>query len=257
MATIGIFDSGSGGLSVLKEILRILPGENYIYYSDNAFCPYGGRSNEYIIDRSTIIVKELLSKGAQAIVVACNTATGAAIKTLRSDWPEIPFIGMEPAVKPAVAISKTKVVGVLATESTLHSPKYIETKRRYSEGVKIVEHCGKGFVELVEKGQTSGPNAEMIVKESLKPLLAQGADTIVLGCTHYPFLLPVLQKIAGNNVLFIDPAPAVAKHLREVLSQKGISLDKKEKPRIEIESSGSSETARRLLNDILLSLNLS
>ncbi len=257
MATIGIFDSGSGGLSVLKEILRILPGENYIYYSDNAFCPYGGRSNDYIIGRSTAITKELLSKGAQVIVVACNTATAAAIKTLRTDWPEIPFIGMEPAVKPAVAISKTKIVGVLATESTLHSQKYLDAKQRYSKDVKIVEHCGKGFVELVEKGQLCNHEVEMIIKESLDPLIEQGADTIVLGCTHYPFLLPVLQKIAGSNVLFIDPAPAVAKHLKEVLSQKGISLNKKEKPQIKIESSGSSETARRLLNDILLSLNLS
>ena len=256
MACIGIFDSGSGGLSVLKEILKVLPSEKYIYFSDDAYCPYGGRSREYIIDRSLKIVKALVDKGAQAIVVACNTATGAAIQILRENWPDMPIIGMEPAIKPAVALSKKAVVGVLATESTLHAEKYIRTREKYSSGVKVVERCGKGFVELVESGCTQGELAERVVRESLQPLLDAGADTIVLGCTHYPFLLPIMRKIAGDKVCFIDPAPAVTKRLLSVIEEEGIELSGNARPHIEIKSSGSDVTARRLLNEILLSLDL-
>ena len=256
MACIGIFDSGSGGLSVLKEILRVLPGEHFIYYSDEGHCPYGNKSTEYILERSKSIAKELIEDGAQVIVIACNTATAASIKTLRQDWPEIPFIGMEPAVKPAAALSESGVVGVLATESTLHAEKYIRTREKYSSGVKVVERCGKGFVELVESGCTQGELAERVVRESLQPLLDAGADTIVLGCTHYPFLLPIMQKIAGDKVCFIDPAPAVSKRLLSVIEEEGIELSGNVRPHIEIKSSGSDVTARRLLNEILLSLDL-
>ena len=251
MACIGIFDSGSGGLSVLKEILRVLPGEHFIYYSDDGHCPYGNKSTEYILERSKSIAKELIEDGAQVIVIACNTATAASIKTLRQDWPEIPFIGMEPAVKPAAARSESGVVGVLATESTLHAEKYIRTREKYSSGVKVVERCGKGFVELVESGCTQGELAERVVRESLQPLLDAGADTIVLGCTHYPFLLPIMQKIAGDKVCFIDPAPAVTKRLLSVIEEEGIELSGNARPHIEIKSSGSDETARRLYESII------
>ncbi|MGM9747641.1 MAG: glutamate racemase, partial [Candidatus Cryptobacteroides sp.] len=173
---IGVFDSGVGGLSVLREILKVLPGQDYVYYADNANCPYGEKTREFIIDRARKITETLIDKGAEIIVVACNTATAAAIATLRKEY-EIPFIGMEPAVKPAVRDTKTGVIGVLATAGTLKAQKYKDTRERFADNVTVVEHVGKDFVELVESGKTSGPEAESIVASSLKPLLDAGADT--------------------------------------------------------------------------------
>lgn len=216
---IGLFDSGSGGLSVLREIVRLLPDEKYVYYSDNAHCPYGEKSPEYIRERCREIVRLLLDKGADIIVVACNTATAAAIQVLREEFP-VRFIGMEPAVKPAALGTRTGVVGVLATAGTLKGSKYLTTKGNFEDGCTIVEHVGQGFVELVENGNLKGEAAEEVVRTSLQPLLDAGADTIVLGCTHYPFLLPVLRKLAGPGVRFIDPAPAVARHLIYVMVQE-------------------------------------
>lgn len=234
---IGIFDSGVGGLSVFREIKKILPEEKYIYFSDNAHCPYGEKSKEYIIERTRAITDFLLERGADIIVVACNTATAAAIKTLREQYSSqnahvsaltegrrssVSFIGMEPAIKPAAASTKTGTIGVLATAGTLKADKYRDTKGRHAEDVIVVEHIGKGFVELVESGQTTGPKAEGIVTESLEPLLDAGADTIVLGCTHYPFLSDTIAKVAAQlvpdrDITIIDPAPAVARHLYDVM----------------------------------------
>lgn len=242
MIKIGVFDSGEGGLSVLKEITRLLPEAKYIYYSDNAHCPYGEKSPEYIQDRARAITERLLKEGADVIVVACNTATAAAISVLRSEYsdassPEVRdkvreltggrhdhicFIGMEPAVKPAALGTRTGVVGVLATSGTLKGSKYLKTKESVDDQVNVFEHVGRGFVELVEKGRLSGSEAEDVVKASLGPLLSAGADIIVLGCTHYPFLLPVLQKVAGPDIRFIDPAPAVARQLVHVLERDGM-----------------------------------
>ena len=224
MAKIGIMDSGVGGLSVLREMLRRLPGEDYIYYADNAWCPYGDKSPEFIIGRCRSITELMLSRGADAMVLACNTATAAAIASLRAEY-DIPFVGMEPAIKPAVQSTGSGVVGVLATAGTLKGSKYLGTRDRYSGNVKVVEHVGRGFVELVESGTLSGERAEEVVRASLQPLLDQGADTIVLGCTHYPFLLDTLRSIAGPGVEFIDPAPAVARHLEEVLDKNGKRSD--------------------------------
>lgn len=194
---IGIFDSGTGGLSVFKEIRKLLPEERYIYFSDNAHCPYGEKSREYIIERSREITRFLLDKGCDIIVVACNTATAAAIAVLREEFP-VRFIGMEPAVKPAVKSTRTGVVGVLATAGTLKADKYLNTREKFSDGVKITEHVGQGFVELVEKGCLTGREAEDVVRASLKPLLDEEADRIVLGCTHYPFLWDTIAKIASE-----------------------------------------------------------
>lgn len=242
MIKIGVFDSGEGGLSVLKEITRLLPEAEYIYYSDNAHCPYGEKSPEYIQDRARAITERLLKEGADVIVVACNTATAAAISVLRAEYSDassqevrdrvqkltggrhdhICFIGMEPAVKPAALGTRTGVVGVLATAGTLKGSKYLKTKESVDDQVNVFEHVGRGFVELVEEGRLSGSEAEDVVKASLSPLLSAGADIIVLGCTHYPFLLPVLQKVAGPDIRFIDPAPAVARQLVHVLERDGM-----------------------------------
>lgn len=242
MIKIGVFDSGEGGLSVLKEITRLLPEAEYVYYSDNAHCPYGEKSPEYIQNRARAITERLLKEGADVIVVACNTATAAAISVLRAEYSDassqevrdrvreltggrhdhICFIGMEPAVKPAALGTRTGVVGVLATAGTLKGSKYLKTKESVDDQVNVFEHVGRGFVELVEEGRLSGSEAEDVVKASLGPLLSAGADIIVLGCTHYPFLLPVLQKVAGPDIRFIDPAPAVARQLVHVLERDGM-----------------------------------
>ena len=246
MATIGIFDSGIGGLSVYREIRRLLPTERYVYFADNAFCPYGTKSQAFIQERAREITELLVRRGAEIIVVACNTATAAAIATLRAEFSEqssaalrewsggrlerLCFIGMEPAVKPAALGTQSGVIGVLATAGTLSASKYLKTRGLYEEDVRIVEHVGQGFVELVEAGELTGAHAEEIVRESLTPLLEDGADTIVLGCTHYPFLLDTLRKVADGftgkasrePVRFIDPAPAVARQLLKVMDREGI-----------------------------------
>ncbi|MBR5211302.1 MAG: glutamate racemase [Bacteroidales bacterium] len=245
---IGIFDSGVGGLSVFREIVRILPEEKYIYWSDNAHCPYGEKSRDYIIDRARAVTSFLIEQGADIIVVACNTATAAAINTLREEF-SVPFIGMEPAVKPAAQATRSGVVGVLATAGTLKATKYIDTRAKWAHDVKIVEHIGQGFVELVEKGNTSGPEAESIVEKSVRPLVEAGADTIVLGCTHYPFLADTIRKVAGTPVTLVDPAPAVAKHLMEVMQENG--LIRKDGFSMSLHSSGEPETLKNTYNNLI------
>lgn len=283
MIKIGVFDSGEGGLSVLKEITRLLPEAEYVYYSDNAHCPYGEKSPEYIQNRARAITERLLKEGADVIVVACNTATAAAISVLRSEYSDassqdvrdrvqkltggrhdhICFIGMEPAVKPAALGTRTGVVGVLATAGTLKGSKYLKTKESVDDQVNVFEHVGRGFVELVEKGRLSGSEAEDVVKASLGPLLSAGADIIVLGCTHYPFLLPVLQKVAGPDIRFIDPAPAVARQLVHVLERDGMlsageassalarnASDVPSSPHVKLLSSGDPEPLHHLYGTI-------
>lgn len=245
---IGIFDSGVGGLSVFREIVRLLPDEKYIYWSDSAHCPYGEKSREYIIDRARTVTSLLIEQGTDIIVVACNTATAAAISTLREEFP-VSFIGMEPAVKPAAQATRSGVVGVLATAGTLKATKYIDTRARWAQNVKIVEHIGQGFVELVESGNISGPEAESIVEKSVSPLIEAGADTIVLGCTHYPFLAETILKVAGAPVTLIDPAPAVAKHLMEVMEEEG--LIRKDGFSISLHSSGNLETLEKTYNQLI------
>lgn len=245
MATIGIFDSGSGGLSVYREIVRLLPQERYLYYADNAHCPYGEKTAAYIQDRARTITDTLLGKGADIIVVACNTATAAAIATLREEYAGISFVGMEPAVKPAALGTETGVIGVLATAGTLKGSKYLKTKGRFEDDVRIVEHVGEGFVELVENGILEGPEAEETVRRSLRPLLDAGADRIVLGCTHYPFLRPVIEAVAGPGVQVIDPAPAVARQTVRMLEKDCIPTDEGSFS-IDLHSSGDPEALRRI-----------
>ena len=255
---IGIFDSGAGGLSVLREILKAMPRGEYVYFSDNAFCPYGEKTPEFIQDRARAITDMLIGEGCEIIVVACNTATAAAISTLRAEYP-IPFIGMEPAVKPAALGTRSGVIGVLATAGTLKGSKYLNTKGKYEDDVKIVEHVGQGFVELVEACDLDSPKAEEIVRESVTPLLAECADTIVLGCTHYPFLAPVIQRVAGDDVTIIDPAPAVARQTVKVMQQRGLlpaplpePAGTKEAPKVKLLSSGASANLERLFQTLLI-----
>lgn len=252
---VGIFDSGVGGLSVFREIHKVLPEQSYMYYSDNAHCPYGEKSREYIIDRAREITRFMLEKGCEIIVVACNTATAAAISTLREEFP-IKFIGMEPAIKPAAHATRSGVVGVLATAGTLKASKYLDTREKWAQNVQIVEHIGQGFVELVESGNTDGQSAESTVRESLMPLLEAGADTIVLGCTHYPFLIDTISKVTitefpERSVTIIDPAPAVARHLLEVMKEDGIAEKSDSGYSIELHSSGDPAGLQRTFSTLL------
>ncbi len=228
----------------MREIRKVLPSGRFIYYADNAHCPYGEKSAAYIQDRARAITRLLLDKGAEVIVVACNTATGAAIATLREEF-DVPFVGMEPAIKPAALGTRSGVIGVLATAGTLKASKYLNTKGLYENDVRIEEHVGEGFVQLVESLQLDGPEAERVVRASLQPLLDAGADTIVLGCTHYPFLLPVIRRVAGPGVQVIDPAPAVARQLMHILQERGIA-GADPAPGVELLSSGDPTSLHAL-----------
>lgn len=219
---ISLFDSGIGGLSVLKEFYKAAPYEDYTYYADNAYCPYGEKSPEFIIGRATEISRELISAGADIIVVACNTATAAAISTLRGLF-KVPFIGMEPAVKPAALSSRSGKVGVLATAGTFKGSLYRHTSDLYKGYADIIERVGEGLVELVESGILDGPETEEKIRRCITPMLEAGADHIVLGCTHYPFLEKAIRKCAPGTTI-VNPAPAVARHTLEVLKDSGYSF---------------------------------
>jgi glutamate racemase len=217
-APVGFFDSGIGGRSVWREVAQLLPHEHTVYYADTAYCPYGTRTAEEIIARADTITRFLLSKQVKLIVVACNTATAAAITYLRHTYDTL-FVGMEPAVKPAALHSKSGVVGVLATQGTFKGRLYHDTLERFASQVKLIEQSGDGLVELVEAGDFESPEVYRLLEKYLRPMLDAGADHIVLGCTHYPFLIPAIKKIAGEQVRLIDPAPAVAQRVKALLEQ--------------------------------------
>jgi len=220
-ATIGVFDSGVGGLTVLAELVRMLPNFSYLYFADAAFCPYGSKSNEQILQRARIATDFLLAKGCQLVVVACNTATAAAISSLRNSY-SIPFVGMEPAIKPAAQTTKTKIIGVLATAGTFNGKLYQETVQRYAQGVEIIYRVGDGLVELVEKAKHKSPAARELLMKYIEPMISANADHIVLGCTHYPFFIHILNEIVPPNISIVDPAPAVALQTQRIVD--GMSL---------------------------------
>jgi glutamate racemase len=208
---IGVFDSGIGGLSVANAISGCLPSESLVYFADTGRVPYGPRSRKEITDFSVEITQFLLDHQCKMIVVACNTATAAALESLRRQWPEIPFVGMEPAVKPAAEATRSGKVGVLATLSTIRSERYAELMRRYAANVQVFENPCIGLVPLIEAGKLNDPETLSQLEEILTPMLAEQVDTLVLGCTHYPFLLPFLKSRVPADCKIIDPAPAVAR----------------------------------------------
>lgn len=220
LAPVGVFDSGVGGLSVLRELRALMPAEDYRYYADSAHCPYGGQSQSAIQQRAVAIVDTLLAEGCKLIVVACNTATIAAVEHLRAAYPT-PFVGMEPAVKPACAQTRSGVVGVLATGAALAGDKFHRLVVEHGAGVRIITQPCPGLVECVEAGELDGARAEALVRRYVEPLRAAGADTLVLGCTHYPFLRPLIQRVAGPAVTLIDTGAAVARQVRRVLEREG------------------------------------
>lgn len=219
-APIGVYDSGFGGLSVWREIHRALPEESLIYLGDGLNCPYGSLSEERIRCLAERAVRELVDRGCKLIVVACNTATSAAIGHLRATFPDVPFVGLEPAVKPACERTRTGVVGVIATERSLTGAKFLSTLARYGSGVRVVKAVGRGFVEAVESDAEDTPETEALVRAVLDPVMAEGADIVVLGCTHYPFLRDTIRRVVGDRpVEIIDSGEAVEKRVESLLDQ--------------------------------------
>ena len=214
---IGIFDSGVGGLSVLREIRAQLPQADLLYFGDNLHIPYGLRSLAEVRGFSEAITRFLLDHGAHVIVVACNTASAAALKYLRAMFPEAPFVGMEPAVKPAAEQTQTGVVGVLATPATFQGELFNSVVERFAREVTVLREVCPGLVEQIEVGELDSPQTEALLRGWVEPMLAQNIDVLVLGCTHYPFVIPLLKKICGPGVRVIDPAPAVARQTARVL----------------------------------------
>lgn len=214
---IGIFDSGVGGLSVAREIRRRLPAEKLLYFADNAFCPYGGRPLAEIRERSLDVVGELIDRGAKLVVVACNTASGAALEALRERYP-VPIVGLEPAVKPAAERSRTGRIGVLATAATLRTDRFHRLVTNHAGSVEVIRRASPELVELVEAGRISGPEVEGFLAETLRPLSEAGIDTLVLGCTHYPFLRDAIAEVLGPGVEILDSGEAVARQVERVLA---------------------------------------
>jgi len=219
-APIGIFDSGVGGLSVLRAIHHLLPAEELLYLADQAHVPYGPRPLEEVRGFAHAITQFLIRKQAKLIVVACNAASAAALHYLRREFPDIPFVGMEPAVKPAAEHTQSGRVGVLATPVTFQGELYASVVERFANGVEIFPATCPGLVEQIEAGAPNSSATRTILETALQPMLAQGIDTVVLGCTHYPFVIPLIQEIVGPGVRVIDPAPAVAQQVQRVLANR-------------------------------------
>lgn len=243
---IGVFDSGMGGLSVWRELRRRLPAESIAYYGDGANCPYGEKPPHVVLTYIEDGVRTLLEHNAKLIVIACNTATMTAVKYLRQKY-DLPIVGMEPALKPAALSTQTGVVGVLATQATLNSDWFDALRSRYDADVRIVSAVGHGFVEAVENGRETAPETRRLVEEALQPIIAAGADRIVLGCTHYPFLADrIAEVVSGTGAMIIDPAPAVARHTQTLLNQFGLAADDGHFPQFEFFSAAGSDYVDRL-----------
>ncbi len=227
---IAVFDSGVGGISVLKHIQALLPNEQLLYVADSKYAPYGNKTAAEIQARCFEIAEFLIAKDAKALVVACNTATAAAIDLLREKYslPDFtfPIIGMEPAVKPAAEASRNGIIGVLATTGTLKSAQFAGLLESYGRNVKVVTQACVGLVECIERGELDADNTKLLIQQYCAPLLAEGADTIVLGCTHYPFVRHVIEQVVGVNVALIDTGAAVAKQLKRQLEEKGLLLNR-------------------------------
>lgn len=231
---IGVYDSGLGGLTVWRELRRVLPDESLLYLGDGKHCPYGSRPSEEIRRLADRAVGELVARGCKLVVVACNTATAAAIGFLREKYAAVPIVGMEPAVKPACLHTRSGVVGVLATERSLDGELFQRTAARYGAGIRVVTAAGRGFVELVESDREDTPEAEACVRAAMAGMLEAGADQVVLGCTHYPFLRQTIERVIGDRgVTVVDPSPAVARRVAELLDEGGLRAEAGAAPRCE------------------------
>ena len=255
MATIGLFDSGMGGLSVLRAVRAQWPQAELVYLGDNGHVPYGSRPLAQVRAFSEAITRFLLARQAQVVVVACNAASAAALKSLRQTFPTVPFVGMEPAVKPAAEQTHTKVVGVLATPATFQGELFASVVERFAQGVTVLREVCPGLVQQIEAGEIDTPKTEALLRGWVEPMLARNIDVLVLGCTHYPFVIPLLEKICGPGVRVIDPAPAFARQVGRVLAASGLAsasglagaMPPSERRRLTYYTSGDCANFKRVL----------
>jgi glutamate racemase len=245
---IGIFDSGVGGLSVWLEINNLLPDESIVYYADNANCPYGDKTQDEVIGYSEKVTQFLIDKGCKIVVIACNTATSQAIEYLRKTFA-IPFVGIVPAVKPAAINSKTGIIAILATAGTLKSQKFNDTKKEFSGNTKVILVEGGELVDIVEKGLQGTNQSEEILRKHIQPLMEQHIDHLVLGCTHFPFLIDDIKKITGDAVILDNPAPAIAQRTKFILDKEKLTSCPENKKQIEFFASGSIETLKNMVKN--------
>jgi len=248
---IGIFDSGVGGISVLRAIREQMPEESVIYFGDQGHVPYGSRSMEQIQNFSEGITNFLLEQNAKIIVVACNTASAAALEYLREKFPDVQFVGMEPAVKPAAEHTQTGKVGVLATPATFQGALYASVVERFANGAELLQNTCPGLVQQIEQGNLNGEETREILEDALLPMLEKNIDTVVLGCTHYPFVIPLIQQIVGEKVRVIDPAPAVAKQAGRLLEAGGMKSQSESQGDVRFYTSGDPALLKSMLPVLL------
>jgi len=244
---IGIFDSGIGGTSIWKEIHSLLPFEDTIYLADSKNAPYGNKSEEEIISLSIKNTELLLKLGSKIIVVACNTATTNAISVLRDKF-NIPIIGIEPAIKPAALNTQTKSIGVLATKGTLSSSLFSTSAKEFTKNIKVVEVIGKGLVPLIENGEINSKKTHSLLLNYLQPMIEAKIDHLVLGCSHYPYLIPQIEKILSKNIKIIDSGEATARQTKNVLQENNLISESKEIPTLQFYSNSETTTLNTLLN---------
>lgn len=248
---IGVFDSGVGGLSVLREMRSLMPNENIIYFGDQGHVPYGPRPMEQIQAFSEGITRFLLAQNSKIIVVACNTASAAALKYLRETFPDVQFVGMEPAVKPAAEKTQTGKVGVLATPATFQGALYASVVERFANGVELFQNTCSGLVQQIELGNLNGDETRTILENALHPMMEKNIDTVVLGCTHYPFVIPLIEQIVGEKVRVIDPAPAVAKQVKRLVEAGEMANQDGQDGKIRFITSGEADSVRSIIKVLL------
>ena len=252
-APIGIFDSGIGGLSVLRHVHTLLPNESLLYFADSGFAPYGEKPEAVIVERAVSIAAFLLTQNIKALVVACNTATAAAIAGLRSRYPELPVVGVEPGLKPAASLTHSGTIGVLATASTLASEKFLKLQSQVAQDARVtflLQACN-GLAHQIEKGELSSRETQQLVERYVTPLLAQQADTLVLGCTHYPFVEQLIRDVAGPEVKIVDTGEPVARQLQRLLEQRDLLRQLPATDRLMAFTTGSSSTLSLAFSKLL------
>ena len=244
---IGIFDSGIGGLSIINAVRELLPDEDLIFLADQAHVPYGSRTLTEVREFSEQITRFLLAQNAKLVVVACNTASAAALHHLRKVFPETPFVGMEPAVKPAAERTRSGVVGVLATPATFQGELYASVIERFASDVRVLPDTCPGLVMEIDQGNLDTPEVQRILEKALQPMLAEGIDTVVLGCTHFPFVIPAIETIVGPDVRVIDPSPAVARQVKRLVDSNKSLYSGTGAGRVEYFTTGDADQLQDLL----------
>jgi len=252
---IGLFDSGIGGTSIWKEVIKLLPNEQTIYLADSKNAPYGEKSTEEIIALCVKNTELLISKGCKLIIVACNTATTNAIDYLRANY-NIPFIGIEPAIKPAALYSKTEAIGILATKGTLTSKLFEKTAKEYTKNITTIEQDGEGLVPLIEEGKLGSAEIKQLLESYLKPMLQFSIDHLVLGCTHYPYLIPQIKEIVGGHIKIIDSGEAVAKQTKAVLEKHKLLKTIQNKKPYQFYTNTNKAVLKNILNDVSVEFNV-